>query len=299
MEYRTLGRTGLSVPVLGFGALEIGRNWPYWRKEKDDFSKPSETDAVSVIHAAIDAGINFFDTAPAYHHSEEILGKAFKGKRKNIIIATKCGEWFDGNNSVYNYSYSETLKFVENSLRLLQTDYVDILQIHSASTEVIKNGETVAAMKEAQRQGKVRFLGLSTEYEETSLIAIESGDFDTIQISYNAMNLAMAKKVFPKAGERSVGIIIKDGMARGKLSQKYTEVESAEEKSIIVKLKEIAAASGMSIAELAVRFVQSNQSVSSIIIGTKNLHHLQSNLDSIHRGPLSQEMVRSIMEVNA
>jgi aryl-alcohol dehydrogenase-like predicted oxidoreductase len=299
MDYRTLGRTGLSVPVLGFGALEIGRNWPYWRKEKDDFSKPSEADAVNVIHAAIDAGINFFDTAPAYHHSEEILGKAFKGKRKEIIIATKCGEWFDGNNSVYNYSYSETLKFVENSLRLLQTDYMDILQIHSASTEVIKNGETIAAMKEAQRQGKVRFLGLSTEYEETSVLAIESGDFDTIQISYNAMNLAMAKNVFPKAVERSVGIIIKDGMARGKLSQKYTEVESAEEKTIILKLNDIAAASGMTIAELAVRFVRSNPSVNSIIIGTKNLHHLQSNLESIHRGPLPEKIVRSIMEVNA
>ena len=174
MKYRKLGRTGLDVSVLGFGALEIGRNWPYWRKEKSDFSRPTESDALRVIHSALDQGINLFDTAPAYFASEEILGKAFKGIRKNILIASKCGEWFDGEKSVYNYSYSETKIFIENSLRLLQTDYIDLIQIHSANVDIIRNGETLIAMKDLQKEGKVRFLGLSTDFEDAALLAIAS-----------------------------------------------------------------------------------------------------------------------------
>ena len=88
MNYRTLGRTGLRVSELGFGALEIGRNWPYWRKEMQDFLRPTESEAIRVLDMAVDLGINFFDTAPAYFKSEEILGKAFKRKRNSVFIAT-------------------------------------------------------------------------------------------------------------------------------------------------------------------------------------------------------------------
>jgi aryl-alcohol dehydrogenase-like predicted oxidoreductase len=153
MKYRTLGRTGLQVSELGFGALEIGRHWPYWRKDKPDFGFPREVEAVKVIHAAYDSGINFFDTAPAYYKSEEFLGKALRDRRHKVYLATKCGEWFDGERSVYNYSASETMKFVDESLRLLQTDYIDLLQIHSASLEVVQSGETLSAMKKAKEQG--------------------------------------------------------------------------------------------------------------------------------------------------
>lgn len=299
MEYRTLGRTGLAVSTLGFGALEIGRNWPYWRQDKDDFSRPDESDAVKVIHAALDNGINFFDTAPAYFQSEEILGRAFKGMRKEVLIATKCGEWFDGKNSVYDYSYGETKKFIENSLRLLQTDYIDLLQIHSANAEIIQKGETLKAMKQAQQAGKVRFLGLSTEFTDAALLAIQTGNFDSVQVSYNAINLSFAREVFPKAKENQIGVIVKDGMARGKLSPKFADVTTQDERTQIEKIKLLADKHSMSLSELAVRFVFSNPIVSSVIIGTKKPEHLNSNIASIKQGVLPSELVHAIGALNA
>lgn len=299
MEYRTLGRTGLAVSTLGFGALEIGRNWPYWRQDKDDFSRPDESDAVKVIHAALDNGINFFDTAPAYFQSEEILGRAFKGMRKEVLIATKCGEWFDGKNSVYDYSYSETKKFIDNSLRLLRTDYIDLLQIHSANTDVVQKGETLKAMKESQQAGKVRYLGLSTDFVETALLAIGSGDYDSIQVSYNAVNTEYARKVFPTAKEKNIGVIVKDGMARGKLSVKFADVTTSEERKQIEKLQSLADKHRMGLSELALRFVISNPVVSSVIIGTKKDEHLRSNIASVRQGALPDEVVHAIQELNS
>ena len=199
MNYRTLGRTGLKVSELGFGALEIGRNWPYWRKELQDFLRPTESEAIRVLDMAVDLGINFFDTAPAYFKSEEILGKAFKQKRNSVLIATKCGEWFDGERSVYDYSASETLKFIESSLRLLQTDHIDLLQIHSASPDVVRSGDTLAAMKKARNNGKVRFLGISTDQPEAARLAIESGEYDSIQVSYNILQQEFSQEIFPLA----------------------------------------------------------------------------------------------------
>lgn len=299
MEYRTLGRTGLVVSVLGFGALEIGRNWPYWRQDKDDFSRPTEADAIKVIHKAMDVGINFFDTAPAYQDSEEILGKAFKGMRKEVLIGTKCGEWFDGNNSVYDYSYVETKKFIDNSLRLLQTDYIDLLQIHSASADVIRRGETLAAMKEAQQRGKVRFIGLSTDFIDAAQLAIESGEYDSLQVSYNCINSEMMKNVFPSAQKKNLGIIIKDGMARGKLSPKYADGTTPEERTMIERIKSIADKHQMSLPELAVRFVISHPAVSSVIIGTKKIDNLLANSASVANGALPQEILNSIAEINS
>lgn len=298
MKYRKLGRTGLDVSVLGFGALEIGRNWPNWRKDLPDFSRPNETDAIKIIHSAIEQGINFFDTAPAYFESELILGKAFKYKRKEVLIASKCGEWYDGEKSVYNYSYAETKKFVENSLKLLQTDYLDLLQIHSANADIIRNGETLSAMKDLQKEGKVRFLGLSSDFEDAALLAIESNEFDSIQISYNALNLAMEKMVFPQSEKKNIGIIIKDGMARGMLSPKHSDVVEPRQIEKINDLIEIAIKNNLTLSELAILYVISSPVVSSVIIGTKKMEHLNSNVAALHRPLLSHETLNAIHELN-
>lgn len=299
MDYRILGRTALSVSTLGFGALEIGRNWPYWRQDKEDFSRPDEARSIALVHAALDHGVNFFDTAPAYQDSEEILGKAFKGIRKEVIIGTKCGEWFDGKNSVYDYSFGETQKFIENSLRLLQTDYIDLLQIHSANADVIRSGETLRAMKEAKQAGKVRYLGLSTDDTATALLSINSGEYDTVQVSYNALNMEFAGEVFPAAKEHSVGIIVKDGMARGKLSTKYLDLSSETERRQVTALDALSKKYSMSLSELAVRFVLSNPVVSSVIIGTKDTKHFLANVSAAQNGILPDEIHNSITEMSS
>ncbi|MCX6136989.1 MAG: aldo/keto reductase [Ignavibacteriales bacterium] len=288
MNYRLLGRTGLHVSELGFGALEIGRDWPYWRQNLSDFSRPTESDAARIVHEAIDRGINFFDTAPAYFKSEEILGNALKGIRSSVILATKCGEWFDGSNSVYNYSAGETMAFIESSLRLLQTDVLDLLQIHSAPPEVIRSGETLSAMKKAQEHGKVRFIGLSTDSLEAARCAVESGEYDTLQVSYNMLRRDFADQIFPAAKDKNLGIIVKDGMAKGMLAGKHSEVANEEERLSAERFVHIAETNRMPIHEMALRFVLSNSAVSSVIVGTKNSVHLCSNIAAAAQGPLPE-----------
>ena len=294
MNYRALGRTSLKVSELGFGALEIGRNWPYWRKEQQDFLRPTESEAIRVLDTAVDMGINFFDTAPAYFKSEEILGKAFKQKRNSVLIATKCGEWFDGERSVYDYSAAETLKFIESSLRLLQTDHIDLLQIHSASPDVVRSGETLAAMKKAKKDGKVRFLGISTDQAEAARLAIDSGEYDSIQVTYNVLQREFSQEIFPLAGKKKVGVIIKGGLGAGELTSKFTDIEENKKREQIASLKRLADENEISIQEIALRFALSHPTVSTVIAGTKNLAHLKSNCESSMRGVLDTSLMEKL-----
>jgi aryl-alcohol dehydrogenase-like predicted oxidoreductase len=294
MNYRTLGKTGLKVSELGFGALEIGRNWPYWRKELQDFLRPTESEAIRVLDMAVDLGINFFDTAPAYFKSEEILGKAFKRKRNSVLIATKCGEWFDGERSVYDYSAAETLKFIESSLRLLQTDHIDLLQIHSASPDVVRSGETLAAMKKARKDGKVRFLGISTDQVEAARLAIESGEYDSIQVTYNVLQREFSQEIFLLAEKKKVGVIIKGGLGAGELTSKFTDIAEKKKREQIASLKRLADENETSIQDLALRFTLSHPTVSTVIAGTKNPAHLKSNCESSMRGVLDNSLMEQL-----
>ena len=180
----------------------------------------------------------------------------------------------------------------------MQTDYIDLLQIHSATADIIRTGDTLAAMKDLQKEGKVRFVGLSTDFEDAALLAIESKEYDSIQVSYNAMNLLMRKNVFPLAEKNSIGIIIKDGMARGMLSPKYADVVDAQQKEKIEQLIKIAAQNNITLSELAVLYVISSPTVSSVIIGTKDIEHLHSNILAIQRPLLSHDTLNAIAGLN-
>jgi len=278
MHHRRLGRTELLVSEIGFGALEIGRHWPNWRRAFDDFQKPSDSEAIRLVHQAIDLGIDLFDTAPAYVDSERLLGAALRGKRKDLVVATKCGEWFDGTASRYDYSYEEVFRFVESSLRNLQTEFVDILQIHSGSEEVIRRGETMAAMKVVQQQGKARFLGVSVDSEAAALAAIEVGDYDCIQVSYNLLNRMMESTVLQLAKQKDIGIIVKDGLNTGRLSGKSSDVPDESLRSRIERFQSRALEAQLSLPEYALRFVLSHDAVSSVIVGTKRGDHVIANV---------------------
>lgn len=280
MNYRILGRTGEKVSEIGLGAPEIGRDWPHWRKDKSDFARPDEKTAVEIVEKAIDLGVNLIDTAPAYFKSEEILGKALIGKREKIVLATKCGEWFDGKKSVYDYSFEATGRFIEWSLRKLRTEWIDLLQIHSGSAEVVERGETMNAMKKAQREGKVRFLGISVDREDAALAALSCGDYDCIQLTYNLLSRTQAKRVLPLALEKNVGIIVKEAFATGRLTHKYQEKGGDDSKELIEDAQEKSEKIGISLTAYALGFILNNASVSSIIVGTKNVQHLVENIEA-------------------
>jgi aryl-alcohol dehydrogenase-like predicted oxidoreductase len=292
MLYRKLGRTNLLVSEIGLGALEIGRDWGIG----NDNSRPSEEDAKELLLRALDIGINFIDTAPAYQLSEERIGKALKGKRNQFYVATKCGEWFDGKESVYDYSSSETRKFIESSLRRLQTDYIDLIQIHSGSAQVVQEGETLRAMEDAQREGKVRFFGISCDKTDAAFAAIENGRFDAIQVSFNPLFMDM-EEVLKIAGERNIGVVIKDCLARGRLSGKSRLFADDKLKKSVGKLETLAKDKGMQLSELSLRFVLARAAVSTIIVGTKRIEHLEKNVASSDGKVLSSEVLQSIMKI--
>lgn len=294
MEYRSLGHTGLDVSVIGLGALEVGRPWGI-RGDGDTGQPPSETEAVEFLNHVVDSGVNFIDTAAAYWASEERIGKALSSRRDEVILATKWGEWCDESGSVYDYSPAAMWKFLEESLRRLRTDVIDVYQIHSAPLEVILKGDALAEMQKARDQGKVRFLGCSCG-ELEALAAIQCGGFDTIQVSYSLLDLTVEERVLPAALSASVGVIVKDGLAAGRLTQKVHRLgeEHAELKRRVEVFRDLAGAWGMSLPEMALRFVRANPAVSTIIVGTRSRIHLAEDLRAAEGAPLSGEQMAAL-----
>lgn len=300
---RTLGRTGLEVTEIGLGALELGRNWRYWDQTGDQ-AHPDEQDAERLLNAALDMGCNFIDTAAAYSLSEERIGKAIAHRRDEYILATKCGEWFtEGKGSIYDYSAEATRKFIDESLRKLQTDRIDLLQIHSGSVEVVQKGETLSAMKEAQQAGKVRFIGLSCN-ADAAIAAMETGEYDTIQVSYNVLYREMESRVFPIAQEKNIGVIIKDPLASGRIlanPESLPENQREQFQAIQEKLKALVPGDEATptLAALALRFVLSHPAVSTVIAGTRRVEHLQANLAVADGKGLPGNLAEAIRAVTA
>ena len=305
MEHRKLGRTGLEVSEIGFGALEIGRNWGI--RVGDDYGRPDETEAIRVLNAVLDAGITFIDTAPAYELSEERIGKAISHRRGEFILATKVGERRnDGEDSFYDYSYAATLAFIEQSLRRMRTDVIDLVQIHSAPVDVIRKGETLAAFRKAQEQGKVRFVGI-TGAVESAIEAVKTGDYDTVQVSYNIAYREPEKELFPLARQQGIGVIIKDGLGAGRLTDKAMALpdERRADRERAKRLKETlvdpkawrTTLPTRTLPELAIRFVLANQAVSTVILGTRKRENLTANVNVADGKYMTPEQAARVIEV--
>ncbi len=274
---RILGKTGLRISEIGFGALEIGRNWA--PDVNADPSHLSEKEAAYLLNSILDMGINFIDTAPAYWYSEEYIGKGISHRRKEFYLATKVGEHCDPSGSVYDYSFNATLNFIDRSLKLLKTDYIDLLQIHSASIEVIEKGETLSAMESAKKAGKILHIGM-TGNVEACIKAIETGGYETVQFPYNIINYQAEDKLIPLAEQNNIGMIIMRPLAGGKLTDKYKNIKDEGIKNAIGKYLTIANIENNSydLAEIAIAYILANKSVSTIIAGSRYLKNIEKNV---------------------
>jgi aryl-alcohol dehydrogenase-like predicted oxidoreductase len=264
------------VSEIGLGALEIGRDWGIVEGELD---KPDEEQAIRVLELAVDLGINLIDSARAYVLSEERIGRALASgrlKRDQIILATKAGEHFDEETgSVYDYSYEAMLYSVEESLELLHSPCVDLMQIHSAPLEVVRSGEAIRALQDARSLGKCRFVGASFEDEQACLEAIETGAYDTIQINYNLLERVGAEDLIAQAARADVGVLIKQPLAKGLLTNKYVHGSPQEQDRVAAYL--FLEREGQTLAEGALRFVLSNPGVHSVLCGSKRPEHVKAN----------------------
>lgn len=295
MEYRTLGRTELRVSEIGLGALEIGRDWGI--QIEGDFGRPDDAAAIKLVHAAIDAGINFIDTAPAYQLSEERIGRAIQGRRDSVILATKAGEHYsDERGFWHDYSREGIRASIEQSLRRLQIDTIDLLQIHSANPDVIERGETLQEMQRWQKSGHVRFLGMSGGPSDAAA-AMQHGGYDTVQVPYNLLDREAEKEAFPLAREHNVGVIIMIPLAHGALTAKRHHLAPDDPQAARVERLAFLERPGQTLVEAGLRFVLANPVVSTVIAGTRKPENLRSNLEAAN-GHLSDEDVRRLEEVS-
>jgi aryl-alcohol dehydrogenase-like predicted oxidoreductase len=213
MKYRELGRTGWKVSEISFGAWAIGGTW----------GKVDDQESLAALHAALDGGVNFFDTADVYGdgHSERLLAKLKKERKEKFYIATKAGRRLDPH-TADGYNRQNLTAFVERSLKNLETDTIDLLQLHCPPMEVFYRPEVFGLLDDLMKAGKLRHYGVSVEKVEEALKAIEFPGVQTIQIIFNLFRQRPAELLFPEAQRRRVGILARVPLASGMLSGKLT-----------------------------------------------------------------------------
>jgi len=218
MKYRTLGKTGLQVSVIGLGTMVHAGH----------FGPMKDSESLSAIETALDLGVNFIDTSDAYGagYSETLLGNALKGQRDKVILATKGGNVMTGPNRgkrIFEPDYIG--RVMDESLQRLQTDYIDLYQLHNPTVDVIEKGEVWAVLERAKRAGKIRHYGVSINSMEEGIAAVKDGRAETIQVEYNLLAQEPAEKMFPLAQQANVGIIARVPLRRGILTGKLSATD--------------------------------------------------------------------------
>lgn len=198
MQYGILGKTGLRVSRIGFGGAEIGQQ------------NAEQKTVNELLNDALDAGVNLIDTAAAYWKSEEMIGKALKDRRKDTVLISKCGA-LDGFTRS-DWSKNGILETIQKSLKLLQTDYLDVEQLHSCDAETLRRGEAIEGLIVAKERGYIRFAGYSGDGKD-ALAAIETNFFDTLQTSVSIADQEAIDLTIPPAARNEMGVIAKRPIA--------------------------------------------------------------------------------------
>ena len=214
MDNRPLGSTQIECSRLGWGALKIGRNQAV--KFPNGFDLPSEEDAVEIVHGMLDLGINFIDTAPSYGLSEERLGKALEDRRDQVIISTKVGEVFQDGVSTYDFSSTAAVKSLQESLRRLRTDHVDVLWIHSDGNDqaILEDAQYIETIESFKDAGMARAIGFSGKTIDGNRAAMSWAD--ALMIEYHLEDQSQ-EAVIADAATRGLGIVIKKALRSGHL----------------------------------------------------------------------------------
>ncbi len=284
MEYRKLGKTDLKVSVLGFGGAEIGY-----------FGESQET-VNELLNSAIDAGLNLVDTAAAYWTSEKMIGEALKTRRKDIVLISKCGA-LDGFTRS-DWSKKGILETIQNSLQLLQTDYLDIAQLHSCDSEVLNRGEVIEALIVAKERGYTRFAGYSGDSLDAKT-AIETDFFDTLQTSVSIADQEPIELTISLAKEREMGVIAKRPIANA-VWRNDSLPEDSYHHDYWNRLEELQydfldGNMSESVAK-ALSFTLSVEGVHTAIVGTTKPSRWQENADNLEQVDFSEKDFQRIRE---
>ncbi len=314
MDTRRLGKTGFEVSVIGFGAWAIGADWG----EVDD-----ET-SMKALHAAVDAGVTFFDTADAYGdgRSERLIARLRRERDERLVVATKMGRRLPVQ-SVAGYSPENLESFVARSQTNLETDCLDLVQLHCPPTDLFYHPEVFACLDELVSAGKIANYGVSVERVEEALKALDYPGVATIQIIYNIFRQRPEERLFPAAQIADVGIIARvplaSGLLTGKISadtvfaandhrnynrhgeafdvgETFSGVDIEAGLAAVEKIKEVLP-EGETLAGLALRFCCSHPAVSTVIPGAKTPDQVHANASAGDRGKLSEETLARLHEI--
>lgn len=321
MEYRKLGKTDLMVSEIGFGCQSIGGGIYY--KNNDE--------SIKTLLQAFDSGVNFFDTSDHYSQgeSEKLIGKAFKGKRDKIIIGTKAGMLYTTSGAIAlklrpllrpfskflqpmkinfhllrarqkrsDFSSEYLIQAVEKSLRRLQTDYIDLFQLHKPSKLILERGDFIQTLEKLKQQGKIRYYGISTADNEDAFICFKYQEISSIQVMINLLDIKYATEILKLAIEKDVGIVARNPRAHGHLTNELSDIMAetyAHNKKEFEMRKEKAAKfkflvnSNRTLAQATLRYVLSLKGISTAIPRAVNRKQFRENLDTLNSPILSDE----------
>jgi aryl-alcohol dehydrogenase-like predicted oxidoreductase len=287
-----LGRTGLEVTKLGYGAMEL-------RGPDDGRARvvpPAEAD--SLLNAVLDAGINYIDTSPDYGVSEEHIGRAISHRRDEFFLASKCGCPVETGARGHVFTRSNVRAGVEQSLRRLRTDHLDVVQFHHNPSRVaLEEHDAVGELDDLRREGKVRFIGVSGTHPNLAG-QIQMGVFDVFQIPYSALEREHEDAITTAAGT-GAGVVIRGGVARGIPDADAAQYErmSAEYRAMLKRRKARLGQTafddlrdGATPMEFLLRFTLSHPDMSTTIVGTANPEHLAANVAAARKGPLAADI---------
>ena len=306
MKYRTLGRTGIKVSSYALGAMMFGA-----------VGNPDHDDSIRIIHKALDAGINFIDTADAYSHgeSEEIVAKALKGRRDGIVLATKLGLPMADDPNQRGASRRWIMTEVENSLRRLQTDYIDLYQIHRPDPDTNVE-ETLSALTDLIRSGKVRAIGTSampaSDIVEAQWVAERRGleGFHTEQPTYSILSRGIETEVLPVAQRYGMGIVVWSPLAMGMLTGRvrkgqqtdlrrtalFKHMSDERRLDVVEQVIPVAEKASLPMTHLAMAFAIAHPGVTSALIGPRTMEQLDDLLASVDV-TLSEEILDQLDEI--
>jgi aryl-alcohol dehydrogenase-like predicted oxidoreductase len=279
---RKLGRTGLEITVLGFGAMEL-RGPGQWR------GRPLEPgQAQQVLNTVLDNGINFIDTSIDYGESEENIGKYISHRRGEYFLASKCGCIVDPSSipasSTQRFRHIYTRKNITDginqSLKRMKTDHLDLVQFHgSPSKQVLEQEDAIQTLLDLKREGKVRFIGSSSTLPDLPDL-IQMGAFDAFQVPYSALEREH-EALITQAAKAGAGTVIRGGVARGGPAGAREELWKVWDRARLDELLD-----GISRVEFMLRFTITHPELSTTIVGTLNPEHLKQNVAAALKGPL-------------
>jgi len=311
MEYRELGRTGWKVSAVSFGAWAIGGTWGTVR----------DKESLAALHAALDEGVNFFDTADVYGdgRSESLLAQLRRESKDSFYVATKAGRRLDPHVAA-GYNRENLTAFVERSLKNLEVEALDLLQLHCPPTEVFYMPEVFGILDDLKQAGKLQHYGVSVEKVEEALKAIEYPNVETVQIIFNIFRQRPKELFFEQAQKRKVGILARVPLSSGMLTGKFTKSSQFEQDDhrafnregeefdrgetfsgvdyeigldAVDELRPLVP-EGMSMTQMALRWILMFPAVTCAIPGGKRVEQVTENVQAADFPPLSAETMSAI-----